>query len=152
MTDLTFRRALLSDLPAIITLLVDDALGQQREDASSPPNQCYLDAFAAIEADANQLQAVAIFENKVVGTLQITFTPGLSRKGSWRGQIEGVRIASAYRGAGFGEQMFDWAIAQCKAKGCDLVQLTTDKTRPDAHRFYEKLGFVASHIGYKLAL
>jgi GNAT superfamily N-acetyltransferase len=88
----------------------------------------------------------------VVGTLQLSFIPGIARTGAWRGQIEAVRIAQALRGSGVGQQMFEWAIAQCRARGCTLVQLTTDKGRPDAHRFYEKLGFVASHEGYKLGL
>ena len=82
----------------------------------------------------------------------LAFIAGLSRQGAWRGQIEGVRVAAAHRGSGVGQLMFEWAIDQCRAKGCTLVQLTTDKARPDAHRFYERLGFVGSHIGYKLTL
>jgi len=152
MTGITFRRAQATDLPAIVALLADDVLGQQREDASSPPNPRYVEAFQALDADPNQLQAVATLDGEIVGTLQLTFIPGLARRGAWRGQIEGVRIAAAHRGSGLGQQMFEWAIAQCRAKGCHLVQLTTDKERPDAHRFYERLGFAASHIGYKLAL
>lgn len=152
MTDIVFRPAQATDLPAIIALLSDDVLGQQREDARSPPNPRYIEAFQAILADPNQLQAVAILREEVIGTLQLTFIPGLARKGAWRGHIEGVRISSAHRGSGVGQQMFEWAIGQCRAKGCDLVQLTTDRQRPDAHRFYEKLGFVGSHIGYKLTL
>lgn len=152
MTDIMFRRAQAADLPAIIALLADDILGQQREDASSPPNPLYVDAFQAILADPNQLQAVAILGEEVIGTLQLTFIPGLARKGAWRGQIEAVRISATHRGSGVGQQMFEWAIGQCRAKGCNLVQLTTDKERPDAHRFYERLGFVGSHIGYKLTL
>ena len=90
--------------------------------------------------------------DEVIGTLQLTFIPGLARTGAWRGQIEAVRIAETHRGSGVGQQMFEWAIEQCRARGCKLVQLTTDKARPDAHRFYERLGFVGSHIGYKLTL
>lgn len=152
MTDIVFRPAQAADLPAIIALLSDDILGQQREDPSSPPNRRYIDAFQAILADPHQLQVVATLREEVIGTLQLTFIPGLARKGAWRGQIEGVRVSEAHRGSGVGQQMFEWAIGQCRAKGCDLVQLTTDKERPDAHRFYEKLGFVGSHIGYKLTL
>lgn len=152
MTPVTFRQAIPADLPAIIALLADDILGQQREDPGSPPNPRYVDAFEAILADPNQLQAVAVLGNEVIGALQLTFIPGLARIGAWRGQIEAVRIAEAHRSSGLGQQMFEWAIAQCKARGCDLVQLTTDKARPDAHRFYERLGFVGSHIGYKLTL
>ena len=152
MTAVTFRRARIADLPAIITLLADDILGQQREDASAPLNFRYREAFQAIDADANQLQAVATLRDDVVGTFHLTFIPGLARKGAWRGQIEGVRIAAPHRGAGLGRQMFEWAIDQCKARNCKLLQLTTDKKRPNAHRFYERLGFVASHVGYKLVL
>lgn len=152
MRSLAIRRARAADLPAIIALLADDALGQHREDSSSPPNPRYVAAFEAIEADPNQLLAVATSADEVIGTLQITFIPGLARTGAWRGQIEAVRIAAAHRGSGLGQQMFEWAIAECRARGCSLVQLTTDRERPDAHRFYERLGFVGSHIGYKLAL
>ncbi|MEZ2223302.1 N-acetyltransferase family protein [Rhizobium sp. RCC_161_2] len=152
MTNIVFRRAQVADLPVIIALLADDVLGQQREDASSPPHPRYVEAFQAILADPNQLQVVATLNDEVIGALQLTFIPGLARKGAWRGQIEAVRISAAHRGSGVGQQMFEWAIDQCRAKGCDLVQLTTDKERPDAHRFYEKLGFVGSHIGYKLKL
>lgn len=152
MSDLAFRRATGADLPAIVALLADDGLGQGREDPSLPLAQAYLDAFAAIAADPNQLLAVAEAGGAVVGTLQLTFLPGLSHKGAWRGQIESVRIASSQRGTGLGQRMFEWAIAECRARGCRIVQLTTDKTRADAHRFYARLGFVASHEGFKLKL
>lgn len=147
-----FRSATLADLPAIIALLADDRLGQGREDAADPPNPAYLASFAAIAADANQYLAVAENEGCVIGCLQLSFIPGLSRLGMWRGQIEGVRIAADRRGDGLGRQMFAWAIAECRARGCGLVQLTTDKQRPEARRFYESLGFVASHDGLKLVL
>ena len=88
----------------------------------------------------------------MVGTLQLSFIPGIARSGAWRGQIEAVRVAASVRSEGLGQQMFEWAIEQCRARGCQLVQLTTDKRRPDAHRFYDRLGFVASHEGYKLNL
>jgi len=152
MNNITFRAAVLSDLPAIIAMLADDILGKQRENAIYPPAQEYVDAFNAINLDANQLQAVAVLGDKIVGTLQITFVPGLARRGAWRGQIEGGRIGRAHRGVGIGELMFEWAIQTCRSRGCYLVQLTTDNQRPDAHRFYEKLGFVSSHAGYKLML
>ncbi|MHC2461787.1 GNAT family N-acetyltransferase [Bradyrhizobium embrapense] len=152
MTSITFRRAQPADLRAIIALLANDLLGRQREDPSSPPNPRYVDAFDAILADRNQLLAVATLDEAVIGTLQLSFIPGMARLGAWRGQIEAVRIAETHRSSGVGQQMFEWAIAQCKARGCDIVQLTTDKARPDAHRFYERLGFVGSHIGYKLML
>lgn len=147
-----FRRATGADLPAIIALLAADQLGATREDASVPLDACYFSAFAAIDADPNQCLAVAEQGGGVIGTLHLTFIPGLSRKGSWRGQIEAVRIAEAHRGDRLGQAFFEWAIAQCRDRGCSLVQLTTDKTRADAHRFYDRLGFDASHVGYKLRL
>ena len=152
MNPIIFRTALLADLPAIVELLVDDELGSQRETLSSPLDERYVVAFNAIEVDPNQRLVVAIDGETVIGTLQISFIPGVARRGAWRGQIEAVRIAAPFRSTGIGQQMFEWAISECKARGCKLVQLTTDKGRPDAHRFYEKLGFVASHEGYKLIL
>lgn len=146
------RPATQDDLPAIVALLADDALGRTREDPSLPLRAAYLDAFAAITRDPNQLLAVAEADGVVVGCLQITFIPGLSRIGLWRGQIESVRVAASRRGGGLGRVLFEWAIGECRRRGCGLVQLTTDKARPDAHRFYESLGFVASHEGMKLAL
>ncbi|TGR29261.1 MULTISPECIES: GNAT family N-acetyltransferase [unclassified Mesorhizobium] len=152
MTNIQFRKAQASDLPAIVAMLADDPLGASREDASLPLAQGYVDAFNAIDADPNQLLAVAVDGAAVIGTLQITFLAGLSRKGAWRGQIEAVRVADGRRSEGIGKKMFEWAIEQCRARGCGLVQLTTDKGRADAHRFYEGLGFTASHIGYKKSL
>ena len=150
--DLQFRRARRSDLDAIIALLADDVLGSQREDASIPAAACYVRAYDAIERDPNQYLAVAQRDGGVVGCLQLTFIPGLSRRGLWRGQIESVRVAAQERGAGTGRALFEWAIAQCREHGCGMVQLTTDKTRGDARRFYESLGFVATHEGMKLEL
>ncbi len=144
------RRARIEDVPSIIALLADDPIGSGREDAALRGR--YEAAFAAIEQDANQYLAVAEQAGRIVGCLQLTFIPGLSRLGAWRGQIEGVRIASGHRGDGLGEQMLAWAIATCRDRGCSLVQLTTDKRRPDAIRFYEKLGFRPSHEGMKLEL
>jgi ribosomal protein S18 acetylase RimI-like enzyme len=147
-----FRAATVEDLPAILALLMDDALAKLREDLGTPVNPRYLEAFAAIERDPNQLLAVADQDGLVAGCLQLTFIPGMSRLGMWRGQIEAVRIASSLRGSGVGKAMMQWAIEQCRARGCGLVQLTTDKQRPDAHRFYEALGFQATHEGMKLSL
>lgn len=149
---ITFRKAQAADLPAIVAMLADDPLGAAREDASLPLAQGYLDAFAAMDADPNQLLAVAVDGAEVVGTLQITFLAGLSRKGAWRGQIEAVRVAGHRRSGGIGKQMFEWAIDECRARGCSLVQLTTDKGRADAHRFYDGLGFTGSHLGYMKTL
>ena len=152
MDDLEFRRATAADLGTIVQLLADDDIGRTREDTSQPTNQRYVDAFDAIDADANQLLAVVEHDEAIVGCLQITYIPGLSRLGLWRGQIESVRISAAYRGKGLGKDMFVWAIAQCRERGCGLVQLTSDKARPDAISFYEGLGFKASHEGLKLQL
>jgi GNAT superfamily N-acetyltransferase len=116
MTHIGFRRAQPADLPAIVALLANDILGQGREDASSPLNPNYVDAFRAIPADPNQLQMVATSNDEVIGTLQLTFIPGLARKGAWRGQIEAVRIAETHRGSGVWQQMFEWAIDQCRAR------------------------------------
>ncbi|WP_158815871.1 GNAT family N-acetyltransferase [Methylocapsa sp. S129] len=152
MKSVLIRAARSSDLPAIIALIANDQLGRQRDDASLPLHPDYSAAFQAIEADPNQWLVVAVIDDRIIGTLQLSFIPGLARRGAWRGQIEAVRIAADCRNAGLGRQMMDWAIAECRSRGCALVQLTTDKSRPDAHRFYERLGFKASHEGYKLAL
>ena len=149
MSEPVFRRATAADVPAIVALLADDVLGAARE---KPGDPAYAAAFAAIEADPNQLLAVAEDGGRVVGCLQLTFIPGLSHRGAWRGQIESVRTASDRRGTGLGRRMFAWAIEQCTARGCGVVQLTTDKSRAEARRFYESLGFKASHEGMKLAL
>ncbi|KGD98346.1 GNAT family acetyltransferase [Achromobacter sp. RTa] len=149
---LEFRRARLGDLPGIVALLADDELGATRENPSLPLDPRYTAAFAAIAQDSNQFLAVVEQDSRLVGCLQLSFIPGLSRLGQWRGQIESVRIASSSRGAGLGRAMFEWAIEQCRIQGCGLVQLTTDRARPDARRFYESLGFKASHDGMKLSL
>ncbi|CDM55816.1 MULTISPECIES: GNAT family N-acetyltransferase [Rhizobium] len=146
----SFRPARPSDLTAIIVLLSDDDLGATREIISDPPETRYVTAFEAIEADANQLLAVAVDEDdRVIGCLQLTFIPGLSRTGMWRGQIESVRVARDARGLGLGSDFIEWAVARCAERGCGLVQLTCDKSRRDSIRFYAKLGFVASHEGLK---
>jgi len=152
MADIVFRAAREEDLPDIIELLADDPLGSARDDASLPLDDRYAAAFVAISHDANQLMAVAEQGSCVIGCLQLSFIPGLTRKGAWRGQIEGVRIAAACRGKGFGQEFFDWAIRQCRERNCALVQLSTDVARPEAKRFYESLGFEASHVGMKLVL
>lgn len=148
----TFRKAIEQDLPFIVALLADDELGSHREDISSPTNPAYVDAFAAIESDPNNLLLVVESQHQLVGMLQLTFIPYLTHVGTWRCLIEGVRIHSAHRGKGYGELMFQQAIELAREKGCKLVQLTSDKQRPDAIRFYEKLGFIASHEGFKLTL
>jgi GNAT superfamily N-acetyltransferase len=150
--EITFRRAVESDLTAIIAMLSDDDLGEAREDPATPVNRCYVEAFAAVAADENQFLAVVSVGGAVAGCLQISFIPGISRLGMWRGQIEGVRIALSHRGSGLGGAFIRWAVDMCEEKGCGLVQLTSDKKRADAIRFYEALGFVASHEGMKISL
>lgn len=146
--DVNFRTATETDLPAIVGLLVDDVIGAGRE---GEPD-AYRTAFAAIEADPRNELYVADVGGAVAGTLQLTFIPGMSRMGAERAQIEGVRVASAYRGQGLGRMMITWAIDQARSRGCRLVQLTSDKRRSDAIRFYESLGFEPTHEGLKLLL
>jgi GNAT superfamily N-acetyltransferase len=147
-----FRDATLADLPAIVALLDDDALSQGREDPSLPLDPRYEMAFADIDSDPNQRLIVAERDGDVVGTMQLSYLPGIAFRGAWRGQIEAVRIASSVRGQGLGAQMIGWAVEQCRARGCLMVQLTSMRDRLDAHRFYEKLGWTKSHFGFKLKL
>jgi GNAT superfamily N-acetyltransferase len=144
------RRAAKADLPRILALLIDDQLGATREnpDDLAP----YERAFDAIDGDPAHLLVVGELNGDVVATFQLSYLPGLSRKGSWRAQIEAVRVSEVLRGQGVGALMIQWAIDQARDRGCSLVQLTTDKSRVAAHRFYERLGFVASHEGMKLKL
>ncbi|WP_189021041.1 GNAT family N-acetyltransferase [Paenarthrobacter histidinolovorans] len=146
----SLRRARKGDLPRILALLADDQLGAVREsvDDLAP----YELAFDAIDADPAHLLVVGELDGEVVATFQLSYIPGLSRKGSWRSQIEAVRVSGELRGQGVGALMIQWAVDQARERGCSLVQLTTDKSRVAAHRFYERLGFVASHEGMKLKL
>ena len=148
----TFRRSTAADLPAIVRLLADDPLGAQRETHASPLPGSYYAAFEAIERDPNNELVVVECDRRVVGVLQLTFIPSITYRGSWRALIEGVRIDASLRSAGLGRKLFAWAIERARERGCHLVQLTSDKARPDAIRFYESLGFVASHEGLKLHL
>ncbi|MFF6948376.1 GNAT family N-acetyltransferase [Streptomyces iakyrus] len=150
MGDLEIRSAVTDDVPAIVAMLADDPLGAQREspDDLGP----YLAALERLSADPNQHVVVAVRQGRVVGTLQLTIIPGLSRRGATRSIIEGVRIHADERGSGLGTQLIEWAIDTSREQGCQLVQLTSDRTRSDAHRFYERLGFTASHTGFKLQL
>ena len=150
--DLQFRQAERHDLAELVTMLADDALGATREDTSQPLNARYVDAFDQIARDPNNELVVVTAEDQLVGMLQLTFIPYLTHTGSWRCLIEGVRIHSRHRGQGLGARFFEWAIERARSRGCALVQLTSDKQRPDAIRFYESLGFVASHEGFKLPL
>ena len=152
MTEPFVRKARREDLPAIVAMLADDALGRSREDVGPPLNPLYAAAFEAIERDPNQFMAVLDDAGEAVGYLQLTFIPGLSMRGMLRGQIESVRIAGSRRGQRLGHRLFEWAIAECRRRGCGVVQLAMNKSRGDALRFYESLGFVASHEGFKLTL
>ncbi|GHB03126.1 GNAT family N-acetyltransferase [Streptomyces termitum] len=150
MSDLQIRPAAPADLPAIVAMLADDPLGALRE---SPDDLApYRAAFARLADDPNQRLVVAERGGKVVGTLQLTIVPGLSRRGATRSIIEGVRIHSEERGSGLGTLLVEWAVEESRRLECVLVQLTSDATRTDAHRFYERLGFEASHLGFKRAL
>lgn len=147
---MNFRKANEKDLPAIVRLLADDELGSQREHHVEPLPADYYEAFAAIEAQVGNQIILAIDGQTVIGCLQLTIIPGLARQGMKRAQIEGVRVDKRYRGKGVGEALFKEAIAISKFEKCGLVQLTTDKRREEAHRFYKRLGFLASHEGMKL--
>ena len=151
-TELELRSAEEADLPTIVALLVDDPLGARREDASEELASDYRTAFQAIAAADNQDLLVADIEGYVVEVLQLSFIPHLTYKGGWRAQIEGVRVAEEVRSRGVGQALFDEAIARAKRKGCHLVQLTTDRRRPEALKFYLRLGFKATHDGLKLHL
>ena len=152
MDDVLIRPIEEKDLARVIGLLAADPLGATREDAADPPAACYVDALAAMAADGRTEFVVAERAGAVVGCLQLTFLPGLSRRGMERAQVESVRVAASARGTGLGRRLLDWSIARARQRGCGLVQLTTDKTRDQAQGFYEQLGFVASHIGMKLDL
>jgi len=150
------RRATRADLPAMVRLLADDALGAGRETAQDM--EPYQRAFEAIAADPNHLLVVGGLvphgdaEGAAVATFQLSFLPGISRQGAWRSQLEGVRVDASLRGQGLGKLMVEWAIAESRRRGCSLMQLTTHASRTAAHRFYERLGFEASHVGMKLPL
>ncbi|MFI5829473.1 GNAT family N-acetyltransferase [Streptomyces sp. NPDC051578] len=149
-TELVIRPATETDLPAIISMLADDPLGAARE---SPDDLTpYIAALEQLSDDPDQHVVVAVRGERVVGTLQLTIVAGLSRRGATRSIIEGVRVHADERGSGLGTRFIEWAIERSRQENCALVQLTSDVTRTDAHRFYERLGFTASHVGFKLAL
>jgi GNAT superfamily N-acetyltransferase len=146
------RTAREPDVPAIVDLLAADQLGATRDGIGSAADlAAYLGAFRAIDRDPAHLLLVAEADDTVVATMQLSFLPGLARRGAWRAQIEAVRVHQDYRSRGLGAAMFRWAIAEARRHGCALVQLTTDKSRGPAHRFYQRLGFVATHEGMKLS-
>jgi GNAT superfamily N-acetyltransferase len=147
------RRAEAGDVPAIVALLAADQLGATRDGVNTAEDlTAYQRAFRAIDADPAHLLVVAQAGEQLAATFQLSFIPGLARRGALRAQIEAVRVHESYRGRGLGAAMMNWAISEARRRGASLVQLTTDKSRPDAHRFYAQLGFVASHEGMKLRL
>ena len=150
--NLKFRAASERDVTALVQLLANDVLGANREDISTPLNPDYLAAFHGIQMDPNNELTVVESDGDLAGMLQLTFIPYLTHKGSWRCLIEGVRIANSYRGKGLGTKLINWAIKRAKERNCSIVQLTSDKQRPDAIRFYEALGFKATHEGFKLRI
>ena len=152
MTDirLHFREANIEDVAAIVLMLSDDPLGANRERFEDPLPEPYLKAFNSISEDPNNELVVATADSEIAGFLQLTFIPYLTYQGRWRALVEGVRVNKKYRGQGIGRKLFQWAIQRAKDKDCHLIQLTTDKQRPDAIKFYESLGFIPSHEGMKL--
>lgn len=147
------RRAEAGDIPAIVDLLAADQLGATRDGVNTPEDlAAYTLAFRAIDADPAHLLVVGLAGQQLVATMQLSFIPGLARRGALRAQIEAVRVHESYRGRGLGAAMIGWAVEEARGRSCSLVQLTTDKSRSDAHRFYQRLGFVASHEGMKLRL
>ncbi|HAS45174.1 MAG TPA: GNAT family N-acetyltransferase [Microscillaceae bacterium] len=148
--DITFRPAQRADVTLIVAMLADDALGQTRENYTQPLPSSYYKAFDLIDQDPQHELMVLEYRQEVIGTLQLSFLPYLTYQGGTRAQIEAVRIRQDQRGKGLGEVMFRWAIQRAQERGAHVLQLTTDKKRPEALRFYESLGFVASHEGMKL--
>lgn len=147
----TVATAAEADIPVIVKLLSDDAVAHGRENDPSDP--LYRNAFADVQADPRQLLVVLLDPSaEVIGTMQLTFIPGLSRAGALRALVEAVRVSTSRRGAGLGTAFMQWAIDYSRQRGAAVIQLTTDKRRIDAHRFYRKLGFEASHLGMKLLL
>ena len=153
---LQFRAAVRADLPAVVALLADDPLGRAREDASAPLSEVYSRAFEEMLAQGGNRLLVAETPgprgHRIAGCLQLVLLPGVSLRGTRRAQIEGVRVASDLRGSKVGQQLLEHALEQARDAGCGLVQLTCDVQRADAHRFYESLGFAATHVGFKLRL
>lgn len=152
MKNLTHRKAKFTDLPYIVELLLEDELGATRESNSSKFDQNYTKAFHKIDSDPNQYLMVVENDDQIIGTCHLTILPSLTFIGSTRMQIEAVRVVEKYRGQKIGSWMFDQAISYAKEHGVSIIQLTTNKKRPKAKHFYEKLGFKASHEGLKLYL
>ena len=151
-TNFRFRHAEKEDIPNLIQMLADDKLGASREDVATPANPRYAEAFGHIDGDPNNELVVVETGQKLAGMMQLTFIPYLTHTGSWRCLIEGVRIHRESRGQGLGTRMIEYAIARATARGCRMVQLTSDKSRPEAIKFYRQLGFRDTHEGFKLKL
>lgn len=150
--DIQFRLATRSDLPSIVRLLADDGLGSQRERYEDPLPAPYYSAFEQIHSDPNHELIVAERNGEVIGTLHLMYLPSISYQGGLRAQIESVRVDKRFQSQGIGGEMMKWTMERAKKRGAHIVQLTTHKTRKDAHRFYERLGFKGSHLGMKLSL
>ena len=151
MSNVIFRPARSSDLAEIVTLLADDKLGANRESAEGN-SQAYEQAFAEIECDPNNMVHVAEDDGVIIGCVQVTFIANLSFEGGRRALIEAVRIADSHQGQGLGKRLMEHVIDLARQRGCKIVQLTSNKERPDAIRFYEQLGFQPTHVGFKLYL
>ena len=149
---IVFRLARRADLPAVVKLLSEDELGSQRERYEEPLPEAYYIAFEQIQRDANHELIVAEADGQVIGTLHLMFLPSISFQGGLRAQVESVRVEVSQRGHGLGSEMMKWTIERAKTRGAHVVQLTTHKSREDAHRFYERLGFKGTHLGMKLSL
>lgn len=149
---LTFRRAFEADLPFIVRLLTEDAVRVTDDRPDEPFHPRYVAALRELEADPNQMMMVAMLDGETVGTIQLTFIPGISGLGTKRCLVEAVHISPAHRSKGLGSEMIRWSIEQARERGCGMVQLTSNKKRLDAHRFYERLGFLKSHEGFKYYL
>jgi len=152
MNKILFRPAQIEDLPDIVRMLADDELGHQRERFEDPLPESYIKSFEEINADPNHELVVAEKNGEVVGTLHLTFLPSISYRGGLRAQVESVRVDSKQRGRGIGSEMMKWVVERARERDAHLVQLTSHKSRKDAHRFYERLGFKGSHLGMKLTL
>jgi GNAT superfamily N-acetyltransferase len=146
---LTYRHATPGDLPFIIGLIVEDSVVSSGDDPADAAHSDYVDALAAITADPNQEMFVVEQDGEAIGCFQLSYLPGLMRRGMWRGQIEVVHVSDAMRNRGIGGEMMRWALERCRERGCGMVQLTSNKKRVDAHRFYARLGFLKSHEGFK---
>ena len=149
MSEITFRHATAADLPAIVALLADDDIGESRESSSGELAPEYARAFEEMAACPDNFVLLAELDGALVGSLQLVFIPGLSRQGAKRAIIESVRVQSAVRGKNIGTALMKQAIAEARAAGCKLVQLTSDRRRTRAHLFYRRLGFEQSHVGFK---